>query len=304
MKVVWLCQQEHILPWLNDLRHELGKLCEVVAYGDGEEFIPEFDAVNIVEREDPDVIMIGSNQYKFTNLDKIKIPKALKCTDPWANIERHVEFIKTNHVELVLLNYNCCLPEYMGRLPEGQLFGRLPHTINPENFKDLRMDRIVDVMCIGEGCPVTYPLRNIIYHALPTFKGINGYVAESHTLTFEDYIKAINRAKMFALGNVNRKVADSPILIFPMAKIYEIMGCGTLCMMDAPDEAYELQFVPDYNFVEINKDNFKEKIEYYQQHEYERLRIAKRGLRTVLKYHTIQARAFELKDMLEGIMRK
>jgi spore maturation protein CgeB len=93
-------------------------------------------------------------------------------------------------------------------------------------------------------------------------------------------------------------------MVFPMAKAFEIMGCETLCMMDTPDEADELCFIPDWNFVSITRDNFQGKIWYYLEHEKERKQIAERGLYTCLQYHTVEVRTRELKTMLEEISHK
>jgi len=302
MRVLWLGQQDTILPWLNDLRHELSKLCEVVAYGDGSEFIPEYDVEKIVNKEKPDVIMIGNNQYKFFNLNKVKIPKALKCTDHWANIWSHIKFIKNNDIQLVLMNYNCATPEYQKYLPERK-FGRLPHTLNTSLFKNLGLKREIDVMCI-EAYSGTYPVKSAIYHELKKSQSFEVFTPLPHTLSFDDYVRKINQSKIFAFGNVNMSVGESKVMVFPMAKIYEIMGCETLCMMDTPDEAEELHFIPDYNFVSINTANFLSKIQYWLSNEQERMKIARRGYETCLKYHTVEVRTRELKKMLEEIMKK
>lgn len=236
MKVVWLCQQEHILPWLNDLRHELGKLCDVVAYGNGDEFTHEYDTLEITSREDPDVIMIGSNQYKFTNLDKVKVPKALKCTDPWANIWNHIKFIKENDVDLVLMNYNCATPEYRKHLPDKQ-FGRLPHTVNPQLFHPTNLPKEYDIMLGGIGNTEYYPIRYLLYQEVPKL-GYKMFPKDSH-IPFGEYVRKINQTKILAFGNVVHQVGNSPVLTFPMAKIYEGMGCGVLVAMDVPTEAEE-----------------------------------------------------------------
>lgn len=302
MKVLWLGQQDCILPWLNDLRHGLAAHCEVVAYGTGPEFIPNYDVLDIVEKESPDVIMIGNNQYVFRGLNLVTIPKTLKCTDPWANIDRHIEFIKRYNINLVLMNYNCATPEYQKYLSDVEI-KPFPHTVNPKLFYPSDVKKDIDVCCVGEGCPDTYPLRNVIYNNI-TKMDIKAFVTGAHTLTFEDYVKTIQRSKIFAFGNVNRKVGQSERLIFPMAKIYEIMGCQTLCMMDVPTESRELGFMHKWNFVEINKDNFEDAIEWYLNNRYERNKIARRGYETVIKYHSVEVRSKQLYEMLEGIIRK
>lgn len=302
LRILWLGQQECILPWLNDLRHGIAKYCDVVSYGLGPEFIPNYDVPEIVEKESPDVIMLGNNQYAFKGLNMVKTPKALKCTDPWANINRHVEFVRKYNVNLILMNYNCATPEYKKHLPNTPI-KPLPHTVNPEIFHPLETERDLDVSCVGEGCPDTYPLRNIIYNNI-TKMGIKAFVTGAHTLTFADYVKTIQRSKIFAFGNVNRRVGESERLIFPMAKIYEIMGCGTLCVMDCPTEWEELYLNPAWNFVSVVNINFKDEIMYYLKHNRERNKVARAGYRMVMKYHTVEVRSRQLYEMLQEIARK
>lgn len=299
MKIIWLGQREHILPWLTDLRHVLSGLCEVVAYGDGEEFIHEYNVETIVKKEEPDVIMIGSNQYKFKNLDKVKIPKAIKCADPWVNIWNHIKFIKDNNVDLILMNYKCATPEYQKYLPDKK-FGWLPHAVNPVLFKNLGLKRKIDLMYVASQNN-TYPLRVSLYHEIPYIEKVKTFISEPHTLSFDEYVRKINQSKIFAFGNVNRKVGDSKVLVFAMAKIYEVMACETLCMMDKPDMVKELHFFPDVNFIEINKDNLKEKVKYWINHNKRRRKIAEAGYETVMKYHTVEIRSKQLYDKLEKL---
>lgn len=304
MKVVWLGQQETILPWLNDLRHGIATHCEVVAYGNGPEFIPEYDVSKIVEKEHPDVIMLGNNQYAFVNLDKVSVPMALKCTDPWANIDRHLQFIKDNSISLVLMNYNCATPEYQRQFHGKVKWGRLPHTLNTKLFYNMGLERIFDVACVGEGDPDTYPLRSLVFNNVKNMTGVKTNLPTAHSLGFGEYVKTMNTTKIFAYGNVNRTVGLSRKLIFPMAKLYEIMGCKTLCMMDTPDEAEELHLIPMENFVSITSTDYKDKIQYFLDHEDEGKNIADNGYKTMLKYHTVEIRSRELYEMLEGISKK
>jgi glycosyltransferase involved in cell wall biosynthesis len=200
------------------------------------------------------------------------------------------------------MNYNCATPEYRKYLPDRK-FGRLPHTLNTNLFKNLGLKRDIDVMCV-ESYSKTYPLKSVIYRELKKSQSFKVFTSLPHILSFTDYVHKINQSKIFVFGNVNMPVGESKIMVFPMAKIYEIMGCETLCMMDTPDEAEELHFVPDYNFISIDTENFLNKIQYWLENEDERLKIARRGYETCLKYHTVEVRTRELKKMLEEIIRK
>lgn len=292
--------KDNICNFLNGLRYALNSRpdCEVVTYGDGLGFIPEHNVEKIVDKEQPDVIMIGNNQYVFEGLDKVKVPKAMKCSDPHSTINKHVSFIKKNNIDLVLMIYGEATPQYKKYLP-NRSFGSLPYSINPDMFKNYGLERTVDVMCAGAVHGTVYPLRQAIWNALPKMKGLKTFIGR---LPCNEYIKKINETKIFAFGNGHVYVDGSP-KVYAQAKICEVMACETLCMMDTPDMASELHLIPDYNYVEINESNFKEKITYYLENKELREKIAQRGYETVTKYHTHQIRARELKEQLERIKR-
>lgn len=73
-------------------------------------------------------------------------------------------------------------------------------------------------------------------------------------------------------------------------------------MASMPFDREDLHFEPGFDFVEINKENFLEKIRYYLRHENERRKIARRGCETVKKYHTVTIRAKQLVDYLKNII--
>jgi spore maturation protein CgeB len=72
------------------------------------------------------------------------------------------------------------------------------------------------------------------------------------------------------------------------------MGSNTLVLADKPQTADDLHFIPDENFIEINRENWKEKLEYYLEDDNERERVAQNGYDTVMRYHSSKIRAKHL----------
>jgi hypothetical protein len=83
-------------------------------------------------------------------------------------------------------------------------------------------------------------------------------------------------------------------------KFFEAMASGACVFSDAPLLADEFHFKDGENYVNINLDNWKEKLKYYLEHEDERKRIALAGYRMTMKYHTNEVRARELVSFLEA----
>ena len=79
------------------------------------------------------------------------------------------------------------------------------------------------------------------------------------------------------------------------------MGSGTLVLADKPQTAESLFFKPGDNFVEINENNWLEKLQYYLEDDSERERIAKNGYEIVSKYHNSYCRAQQIISFLKEV---
>jgi spore maturation protein CgeB len=105
------------------------------------------------------------------------------------------------------------------------------------------------------------------------------------------YSEVLSGTKIFIFG--------SSVFKYPLSKYFEAMGSGSLVMADKPQSAEALHLKPEWNFVEINKENWKEKLDYYLTNDEEREKIAYRGYKTVMKHHTTSVRANQLISYLK-----
>jgi spore maturation protein CgeB len=148
-----------------------------------------------------------------------------------------------------------------------------------------------------------YPLREKIYKTMKdmpgfVYHGHPGYrnVGEEEAKFFvgERYAKEINCAKIF--------LTDDSNLHYPLIKYYEVLACNTLLLAPSTRELKDLGFIPGVNFIEINRNNFLEKAQYYLEHEDERKRIAEEGFKMVHSKHTVSIRAAQLVKLIEEIL--
>ena len=184
-----------------------------------------------------------------------------------------------------------------------------PHSINPKWYKPLDQEKKYDVCFLGAHSHY-YPLRVSIWNQLPSLAKKNKWrtlvrgtpPGTSYRRKIDDLLK-----KGYIVG---RKYAETlaltKIFIFSsggsklaVKKYFEGMASGACVLADTPMGADELHFKPDYNFVEINKGNWKNKLKYYIKHNSAREKIARRGYETAMKYHTNDVRARQLVDFLE-----
>jgi len=313
MKIAWLGQnQQRRIPlchYYHGMQEELGKIADVVYYGSkGGKFIPEFDIIKIVEKEEPNVIVFWSDQTKFyfRNIEKIKTPKFCKCSDPHPpNVARQIKFINEKNIDMVGLHFwNNIVDKYReGTKRKDCKFIHTPVAINTDWFKDLGFKRDLDIFFRGSCGPSFYPVRYKMVQELPKiFK--NSIIGTRSTVDpitekewhehLNEYITLLNRAKVTPFTNT--------VYAYAVKRNFEGRACNTLVMATKPWDADILHFVPDEDFVEINRDNYIKKIKYYLKNENERKEIAQKGYEVVRKYHTIPIRARQLLKQLGEIV--
>lgn len=290
MKIVWLGQYKHLAPSLNHLRFSLSRIAEVVAYGDGEGFIPEFDTLKIVGKEHPDAIFIGSNQYKFKNLKQVQIPKALKLGDPHANYERHCKWLKENRV-YPLSVFGDWIPKYEKCFGKGNV-GWLPFTIDHKIYPNLGLRRRIDVFYATSPIADLHPIRHAMSQMLPRRKEIKSFTPTAY-LSDQSWIQTLNESKIFAFDSSRYKYA--------VPKFYEGLACGCAVMATRPADAERLHLIADENYIEVEPYNWFRKLRYYLINSDKRAMLAKKGYETYMKYHMSDVRAKELLQILKEI---
>jgi hypothetical protein len=289
-KLVWLGQYQHLAPSLNHLRFATMRIVDVKAYGDGEGFIPEYDVSEIVKKEDPDAIFICSNQYKFTNLDKVNIPKALKLGDPHANYERHCKWLTENKV-YPLSVFGDWIPKYEECFGVGKV-GWMPFTIDHILYPNMHLERTLDIFYATSTIESLHPIRYAMGQKFPKHSDIkslnnNTYIPDN------EWLKTLNSTKIFAF--------DCSKYNYAVPKLYEGLACEAAVMCTRPADAERLHLIADENYIEVTMYNWWDKFAYYFIHEEEREEIAKRGHETFLKYLCAEVRAKELISILESL---
>ena len=181
-------------------------------------------------------------------------------------------------------------------------------SIDTAVFKQRNEERTYDVTFLGALHRQAYPLRQHIWDELPGYARERGWnvlveksppgrsldrsmsnLREEHFVG-DRYVEALAKSKIFIFG--------SSVFKYPLFKFFEGMACGACVMADTPLTAKELHLVPDWNFISINKGNWREKLKYYLRHDEEREEIARRGYETVMKYHTVNTRAKQVVNFL------
>lgn len=187
----------------------------------------------------------------------------------------------------------------------------LPWFIDPTIYKPKEGEKKWDVAFMGSYSRKVYPLRYEIVKELPKvckekkWKYLlcgrpPGKTIERHIQKLINHGYYVGTRYAEALASCKILIFGSSIFKYPVSKYFEAMACKTLVMADTPQMAEILHFKPDWNFVEINPKNWKEKLDYYLTNEEEREKIANRGYETVMRYHTSKIRAKQLVSYLKA----
>lgn len=271
----------------------------------------EMDVKKIVKKLDPDYILLEGffpPRVNWKNLDKVKIPKAIVISDPHLDFKNKLEYVMKNKIDLALFVCKFSMKNpLVKRLVEKEKIDckYLPWSVDIDVFKDYKLPYKNDVISSGAISKKFYPFRYEIRKRLSKIPDIKFCMPEhaildlrrgkpiAKVLIRENYAKFLSQSKIFIFG--------SGIFNYPLMKYFEGMACNTLVMAPMPKDGKDLHFIPDKNFIEINRRNYLEKIRYYLKHEDERRQIALFGMETIKKYHTVQIRTNELIEYLNGV---
>jgi len=284
------------------MQEEMSKIADVVYYGvNGGKFIPEFNVEKIVEKENPDVLVFWSTQLPFHNIDKVKVPKFCKCGDPHPpNVKRHISFINKNGIDLAGFGlWDSQMKQTYNKIKCKPI--RLLRALDISIFRDLYLNRDLDVYFGGSFSPKYYPFRHTVFNNLPKeFKCLIKHIKvqnvneQEWTHQLNEYIRLLNRAKIVPFGN--------GIYNYAVKRNYEARACGALVMSPIPRDVEVLHFIPNEDYVEINRNNYIDKIQYYIKHENERNQIIKRGWEIINKHHSTKIRASQLLNYLKELI--
>jgi hypothetical protein len=181
--------------------------------------------------------------------------------------------------------------KYQRQLTYPCKFIFFPESVNVNFFKDRGYQRSIDVFNSGSFSQTVYPLRCHIYQVIHTRPEIESGIVPSFAYSWEQYAEKIARSKMLTEG--------VSIFGYTSQRFTQAMASKTLVVSSLPFDNIENHFVSDENFVEINKDNFLDKIMYYKEHEDERKKLVENAYQTILKYHTVEIRARQFIDIIK-----
>lgn len=169
--------------------------------------------------------------------------------------------------------------------------------IPPAIFRPLHQRRQYDIGCLGSHTPRTYPFRN----------QVRDYLLQQRRLRFFKQLRVGGHDGVVFARTLNRLRAcftDASIYGYTLMKYFEIPACGTLLFAEATPDLPDLGFQDGQHYVAVDRDNFRDKIEYYllEAPAEETARIARQGQELVHRRHSWAQRLDDLFGQLRDIL--
>ena len=164
----------------------------------------------------------------------------------------------------------------------------LPFSVETSLYKDMNLNRDIDVMATFTTRPDVYPLRRKIQAMLSGMP----IITFTKKVANNRYINTLNKSKIFAnSGGVN--------YVSLSMKFTEVLACGTLLITEEPEDMQAAGFKNGKHFVVFKGlVDLKKKINYYLKHEKERKKIALKGMKFVHSNHNNDIRVKQFIDKI------
>jgi len=237
---------------------------------------------------------------RIYGLSNTKILKGVYYIDLQTQTAERKEFVYKNKINLVFSPYK---DFFFRTLPElKNKFRWLPFSINPDVYKDWKLQKDTDFLFMGRSWGEWYPFRGKVLKTMGNMEGFvyhkhpnEGNPKEEEVFLGERYAREINRAKIFFTCGTKFN--------YPVAKYLEVPACNTLLIAKGNKDLKDLGFVNGKNFVECTDDNFYDLAMYYLKHEEERKRIAENGYNLVHLRHTNSIRVVEFINTIKSYLK-
>lgn len=279
---------------------DLSKYHNVRYYGKSYENSTSFFVPNILkEVEKPDIIFTYIMSYAslFSGFELIKdIPKVHYDVDYFpsvlgkmtgGNIDFQNKFYFKSKYDLVFAPTKSMV-QYMKFNKISEKIFWLPFSVCIEKYKNLNLEKVIDVMATFTMKSHWYPNRQMIHNIINSL-GIKTF---TKNVIHDEYIKKINESKIFVTENGIHNCLNM--------KFTEILSCGSLLLANKPEDLDDVGLKNGEHLIIYNgwKD-LKNKIKYYLSHDKEREEIARNGMNFVRENHSNQVRIKEMTEIIE-----
>jgi len=289
------------------LRDEIARQHEVVSFSHWPKDDPPNDThiPNLVTNLKPfEVILLEGPKYAghltgVADVPGLRVSIFVDYVPPY--IEQYHNFLYKNKLDLVFVNCPYSLDYFIrmqcrGVIPDNVAVEWQAFSVDTDYFRNMEIRRDVDVSAIFSDIPWCYRLRRPIQREITKWgiKAIVGGQYKSNRIKHLDYVRLLNRSKIFVTSNNIYKVLSM--------KYTEAMACGALLLADKPDGLDEQGYIDGKHLVLYDgMKDLKDKVFYYLSHNTEREAIANEGMKLTTERHS---NVLRVKEMTERIRKR
>lgn len=312
MNILWLTRKGEDNCCAPRTRHEfeqeVAKITNSRFIGQGwEEHVPGESIRDSMRRVMPDVDWVIDKDYNLKEIKPLEIRVAHFISDLHGKqhyrafrAHKHIKLLNEAGYRAIFMRYT----ELHGTREDVDIYKKtllpsaywVPWSVNPErHYPRGKID--YDVACMGTTSRI-YPLRTKMMKAMTKLEGkykTLRRLAPKGT-SFE---RPIDDEYDEILGSTRIHIFDCSKYRYPLQKFFETMASGALVMSTKPAGAKKLGFIDEKTYIEIDKKDWRRKLDYYLEDPDLATRIATKGMEMVRKYHTHEVRAKQFVRYLE-----
>lgn len=266
--------------------------------------------LKIIKQKKPNFIFVmamGPNtiKYQVKTLKKLNVPLIIYAVDTWESIlDEWISVLKQLNVAGILCSNKSTVDKFKNIFPK---VAWLPYSMNSKYFHPRQIERYSHLfMQIGRKNKVLheYVLNYLDEYGLKD----SDYIREIKCgqiiyPDFEQLATEICSTRFFILApRDNDEFEITGAVSDVTARFYEGMACKTLLIGFKPKDTFDTLFPNENAMIVVNSyENFKEKINYYLNHEEEYNRIVEENYIYLVNHHTWEHRAKELFQFISNI---
>jgi spore maturation protein CgeB len=240
----------------------------------------------------------------ITGLHETTIPKGAFVIDSHFGEDIRKSYFDSNQIDLI---FSVTKTHFLNTYPEyEEKFRWLPWSINPEVFKDWKLEKSIDFLLMGlldDPQIGGYPFRKAVLQKMKDEKGFVHHAHPGHNIGYNDgaiineaFAQEINRSKIFFTCGSQ--------IGYPVLKFFEVLGCRTLLLAESNQDILELGFKDGVHFIACDRTNFYNKAAFYLEQEEKREQIANNGFHFIHTNHTNEIRAKQFINEIKAFLTK
>jgi len=248
-----------------------------------------------------DFIMIDAPfAFLDEDWDKIKTKKGVLIEDQHGDNLEYTKRYMSHGFDVFFTRYNNILKQHPWL--KDQTIKWLPHSFDPEVFKDYREYKKWDCLMVGRTQPKIYPLRWKAHEQMSNSDVAYNRVERPEENVPEQMRWPIHKEYAQLINCSKISFTCTSVFKYPVMKFFEIPACNSSLFADYNKEIGDLGFEPNRNMVDLNGvGDITLLVKSWLKSPKMLKELSQNGYELVHEQHTAKKRAEQFIDYVEEI---